>query len=68
MQTLQVQVGRNGEVVAYCDCFDEATSTQVALQLLRAGHERVAVVRGGFQVLMEAGVPFAPKFELGGGA
>jgi peptide-methionine (R)-S-oxide reductase len=53
MQTLQVQVGRNGEVVAYCDCPDEATSTPVALQLLRAGYERVAVVRGGFQVLME---------------
>ena len=61
LQTLQVQVERNGEVVAYCDCPDEATSTQVALQLLRAGYERVSVVRGGFQALMDAGVPMAPK-------
>lgn len=41
--------------------------------ILRVGYERVAVGCGGFQALMEDGVPMAPKaiapgFELGGGA
>jgi hypothetical protein len=33
----------------------------VALQLMQAGYTRVAVVRGGFPALMEAGVAVAPK-------
>jgi rhodanese-related sulfurtransferase len=61
LQALQLQVAPTGEVVAYCDCPDEATSTQVALQLLQAGYRHVAVVRGGFQGLIEAGVAMAPK-------
>ena len=61
LQALQVQVAPTGEVIAYCDCPDEATSTQVALQLLQAGYRHVSVVRGGFQGLIEAGVAMAPK-------
>ena len=30
-QQLQLHVGRDDELVVYCDCPDEATSTQVAL-------------------------------------
>ena len=48
-QALQVQVTPNGDVIAYCDCPEEATSAQVALQLLKAGYRNVSVVRGGFQ-------------------
>ena len=61
LQALHVQVVPTGEVIAYCDCTDEATSTQVALQLLQAGYRHVAVVRGGFQGLIEAGVAMVPK-------
>ena len=57
----RVQVHPDGEVVAYCDCPDEATSARVALQLMRAGYTRVSVVRGGFPALLTAGVPVAPK-------
>lgn len=56
-----MQVAPTGKVIAYCDCPDEATSTQVALQLLQAGYRHVSVVRGGFQGLIEAGVAMAPK-------
>ncbi|MBI2454693.1 MAG: hypothetical protein HYV46_00985, partial [candidate division NC10 bacterium] len=40
---------------------DEATSARVALQMMQAGYRHVAVVRGGFQGLVEAGVAVAPK-------
>lgn len=33
----------------------------MALQLMQAGYSRVAVVRGGFHGLLEAGVSVAPK-------
>jgi hypothetical protein len=33
----------------------------VALQLMQAGYNRVSVVRGGFQALMQSGVSVAPK-------
>ena len=61
VRTLTVRVGANGEVVAYCDCPDETSSTNVALQLMRAGYTRVAVVRGGFPALLAAGVEVEPK-------
>jgi len=59
--TLAVRVSPSGQVVVYCDCPDEATSTRVALQLMQAGYNRVAVVRGGLPALMAAGVEVAPK-------
>ncbi|HSB73700.1 MAG TPA: trypsin-like peptidase domain-containing protein [Candidatus Methylomirabilis sp.] len=61
LHALQLQVSPSGEVIAYCDCPDESTSAQVALQLLKAGYRRVAVVRGGFQGLVQAGVAMMPK-------
>jgi rhodanese-related sulfurtransferase len=61
VRTLAVRVGPDGEVVAYCDCPDETSSTNVALQLMRAGYTRVSVVRGGFPALMAAGVEVEPK-------
>jgi rhodanese-related sulfurtransferase len=61
LPALQVRVPHDGEVVAYCDCPDEATSARVALQLMQAGYSRVSVVRGGLPALMEAGVQVTPK-------
>jgi len=61
VRTLAVRVGPDGEVIAYCDCPDETSSTNVALQLMRAGYTRVSVVRGGFPALMAAGVAVEPK-------
>jgi rhodanese-related sulfurtransferase len=57
----RLELGDGGEVVAYCDCPDEATSARVALQLMQAGYKRVSVVRGGFPALVSAGVQVAPK-------
>jgi rhodanese-related sulfurtransferase len=58
---LRIEVAPDGNVVVYCDCPDEASSTRIALQLMQAGYSRVSVVRGGFPALLESGIAVEAK-------
>jgi len=57
----RLEVESDGQVVLYCDCPDEATSARLALELMRMGHGKVSVVRGGFPALLDSGIPVEAK-------
>jgi len=50
------RVPRDGEVVVYCACPNEATAAKVALKLRRQGFRRVRPLGGGIDAWMSAGL------------
>lgn len=53
-------VDRHGEVIVYCLCSGQASSTRVAQWLVAAGYERVTVLEGGLPAWQAAGLPLSP--------
>ncbi len=47
--------GREGEVIVYCACPNEATAVKVAQQLKKLGFKRVRPLLGGIDAWIEAG-------------
>jgi membrane protein DedA with SNARE-associated domain/rhodanese-related sulfurtransferase len=54
------EIPADRDVVLYCTCPDEASSAQVALQLMRHGIQRVRPLAGGLAAWSEKGLPLSP--------
>lgn len=56
LETTLERVPRDGEVVVYCACPNEATAAKVALKLRARGFRRVRPLGGGIDAWMSAGL------------
>jgi membrane protein DedA with SNARE-associated domain/rhodanese-related sulfurtransferase len=54
------EIPKDGEIVLYCTCPNEATSARVALQLRKTGIRRVRPLSGGFEAWRDGGYPVEP--------
>lgn len=54
------EIPRDREVVLYCSCPDEATSTRVALLLQQYGIHRVRPLAGGYEAWRQKNFPLMP--------
>lgn len=57
------EIARDGTIVVYCACSNEATSAQVAQKLIDHGLARVYALSGGFNRWLEADSPMERKDE-----
>lgn len=48
---------RDGEIVIYCDCPNEASAAIAARHLKKAGFKKIRPLRGGLDAWIEAGHP-----------
>ena len=54
-------VPRDKEIVVYCACPNDETSTRAAQTLVAAGFTRVRILKGGWQAWQKSGGPVQPK-------
>ncbi len=55
------EVPQGRSIITYCDCPNEESSTQVALELMRCGFLNVYPLIGGLDAWREAGGAVEPK-------
>ncbi|HEY6482029.1 MAG TPA: DedA family protein/thiosulfate sulfurtransferase GlpE [Steroidobacteraceae bacterium] len=70
LATLLASISHDGEVVAYCNCPNEASAAQVARLLMQHGVTRVRPLHGGLDAWVAAGYPVsgpAPGAEIAPG-
>ena len=60
-----IELPAGAELVVYCDCPNEASAAQLALQLKKRGHARVRPLVGGFDAWRERDLPVerGPKVQ-----
>jgi len=63
-----IEVPAGTELVVYCDCPNEASAAQVALQWKKRGHPRVRPLAGGFDAWRDRGLPIERERRAAGGA
>ncbi|HRO58820.1 MAG TPA: VTT domain-containing protein [Burkholderiaceae bacterium] len=66
--TTSIEVPAGAELVVYCDCPNEASAAQVALQWKKRGHARVRPLAGGFDAWREKGFPVQREAAPAAGA